>query len=143
MSVCYLFKQFVLSAIYLRKGHNQTRYCVWCNGTNSCLSYSSVLNGNCSASAVYTCPSPSITSPGTNAGQNAANTNAGIIAGVIVAVVVCAAVIGVLLYLRATGKGPLYFEPPDLDALPTFQNPLYQEYSPSQENPLYEAPPDK
>jgi len=92
---------------------------------------------------LYTCPSNSSSAPypASAAAQNQGSGNSvGTIAGAVVALAVVAAVLGVLYYLRLQGKGPLYFEQPELDELPTFENPLYEEYSPQHENPLYEAP---
>jgi len=122
-------------------GSTQKRYCVWCNTTDSCIDVSQ--STECSTGLLYTCPVNSTVppNPGSAAAQNqGSGTNIGAIAGAIVALAVVAAILGLLYYLRTKGKGPLYFEQPDLDELPTYENPLYQEFSPTRDNPLYEAP---
>jgi hypothetical protein len=63
------------------------------------------------------------------------------VTGSIVGAAVAVLAIGGLIFLAKRGKGPLNFEIAEFDANPAaFNNPLYQEYSPQQVNPLYEPP---
>lgn len=91
-------------------------------------------------SLLETCETPQDTE---DFAQNNASVNSGAIIGSVLGIVVAAAAVLALLYLAKMGKGPLYFQAPDIDADPAaYNNPLYQEYAPRYENPIYEAPKD-
>ena len=124
-------------------GVSQVRYCFWCNSTGTCLAYPN--NGNttavCAAPALA-CPTSSPGSSGdstTTLTSNDSGTAAGWLVGAIVAGIVVVAAIAALIYLKARGKGPLGgLTPVTFNEQPTFENPLYEEYSKPYDNPIFD-----
>jgi hypothetical protein len=120
-------------------GLNQTRYCVWCNNTGRCLD---VVNEATCASPQRVCP-VSTDAPIVTGGELTSNdegSDAAWAVGATIAAVVVAAAVGLLIFLKAHGKGPLAITAVNFSEQPTFENPLYEEYSKPFDNPMYERP---
>ena len=120
-------------------GVSQVRYCFWCNSTNSCLAYS---NTTVCAAPALTCPTSSPGAPGDSTStltSNDSGTVAGWLIGVIIAGIVVVAAIAALIFLKARGKGPLAFDSNTFNEQPTYENPLYEEYSKPFDNPIFES----
>jgi hypothetical protein len=124
-------------------GVQQVRYCAWCNSTNSCVEYANHTALGCPVPA-YTCPTAPPPRPDggdttTTLTSNDSGSAAGWLVGVIVAAIVAAAAVAALIFLKARGKGPLALTNTTFNEQPTFDNPLYEEYSKPFDNPIYET----
>ena len=118
-------------------GAAKVRYCFWCNTTSSCDDYN---NEALCAQPAESCPvdQTEVVSGSTTAAANDTGTVAGWLIGTIVASIVVVFTIVMLVYLRARGRGPLPIEAVNFSEHPTFDNPLYEEYSKPFDNPIYE-----